>query len=187
MTLANCTAREGNMTTKAEALASKVVGTAKAAKATLEGLTGVFRHLVKEHGEVSALLMRLRASSDPGVRRELWPTIRRQLLAHERGEIQELYPTLRSNAQTEEMADEHDRDAGGLDSAIDALTAVAVDSPNWSAALEVVIERVQQHVHQEEDEYFPTAQRVFKDRANELLERFEHARSKAMRELSSTP
>jgi hemerythrin superfamily protein len=175
------------MTTKVEELASKVVGTAKAAKAALEGLTGVFRHLAKEHGEVSALLLRLKASSDPDVRRELWPTIRRELLAHERGEIKELYPILRSNSQTEEMANEHDRDAGELDRAIEAVTAAAVDSANWSSALDVLVERVQQHVHQEEDEYFPTAQRVFKDRASELLERYEHAKAEAMRELSSTP
>lgn len=175
------------MANKVEHVASKVLGGAKAAKATLEGLTGVFRHLEKEHGEVSALLMRLKASSDPGTRRELLPKIRRELLAHERAEIAELYPALRSNPQTEAMADAHDADAERLDSAVEALTAVAVDSPHWPAALDTLIERVQHHVHEEEREYFPTAQRVFKDRAHELLERFENARAIAMRELTSTP
>jgi hemerythrin superfamily protein len=175
------------MTNRAETLASKVVGGAKAAKATLEGLTGVFRHLEKEHGEVSALLMRLKSSSDPDVRRELFPTIRRQLLAHERAEVAELYPALKSNPQTEAMATEHDSDANGLESAIEALTAVAVDSPNWPAALETLVERVHHHVSLEESDYFPKAQRVFKDRANELLERYEEAKAKAMRDLNSTP
>jgi iron-sulfur cluster repair protein YtfE (RIC family) len=175
------------MKNKVEELASKVVGTAKAAKATLEGLSGVFRHLAKEHGEVSALLMRLKASSDPAVRRELFPKIRRELLAHEQAELRELYPALRSNPQTEQMANEHDRDAVSLESAIDALTAIAVDSPHWQPTLEALIERVEQHVHQEEDEYFPVAQRVFQARASELLERFEQAKAEAMRELNSTP
>jgi hemerythrin superfamily protein len=175
------------MTNTVEELASKVVGTAKAAKATLEGLSGVFRHLAKEHGEVSALLMRLKATSDPDVRRELFPKIRRELLAHERGELRELYPVFRSNPQTERMANEHDRDAEGLETAVDALTAVAVDSPQWQPTLEALIERVEQHVHREEHEYFPFAQRVFKDRASELLERFEQTKAEAMRELNSTP
>lgn len=175
------------MTNKAEEVVSKVLGGAKAAKATLEGLTGVFRHLEKEHGEVSALLLRLKSTSDPGTRRELFPTIRRELLAHERAELAELYPVLRSNPQTEAMAKEHDADAESLESAIEALTAVAVDSSNWTAALDTLIERVQHHVHEEEREYFPVAQRVFKDRANELLERFEAAKANAMRELSATP
>jgi hemerythrin superfamily protein len=175
------------MTSRAEELASKAVGTAKAAKATLQGLTGVFRHLAKEHGEVSALLMRLKASSDPNVRRELLPTIRKELLSHEQGETRELYPVLRSNPQTEAIADDHDREAETLEAAVAALNAVAVDSPKWQPTLDALIVTVQEHVRLEEKEYFPRAQHVFGDRANELLERFERAKADAMRELNATP
>jgi len=172
---------------KIEELASKLAGGAKAAKATWEGLTGVFRHLEKEHGEVSALLMRLKASHDPDVRRELFPTIRRELLAHERAEISEVYPVMQSDPQTADIASSHDRGAKGLDAAIDELTKVAVDSPHWPAALEDLIELVKEHVREEEHDYFPIAQRVFSDRADDLLERFEAAKARALQELRTTP
>lgn len=172
---------------KVEELASKAMGGVKATKATLEGLTGVFRHLEKEHGEVSALLMRLKASHDPDTRRELFPTIRRELLAHEKAEIAEVYPVLRSHPKTAAIADEHDQDSKSLETAIEMLTKTAVDSPNWQNQLEALIELVQQHVKDEESEYFPTAQSIFKDRANELLERFEHTKARIMQELTATP
>ena len=142
---------------KAEEMAAKISGGIKTAQATLEGLSGVFRHLEKEHAQVSALLLRLKASHDPDVRRELFPTIRRELLAHERAELAEVYPALQSHPETADMAYAHDRDAKGLDAAIEALTNVAVDSPHWPSALETLVERVKQHVRQEEDAYFPTS------------------------------
>jgi hemerythrin superfamily protein len=175
------------MTNKIEEVASKAVGVAKAVKATLEGLEGVFRHLVREHGEASALLMRLKLSSDPDVRRELWPTVRRELLAHERAETLVVYPALRTVADTRIMAEEHDRDARELEEAIDALNRVAVDGAEWQPALEQLIQLVQEHVQDEEEEYFPIADRAFKERSGALLERFEAAKTEAMRQLSSTP
>jgi len=175
------------MTNKLEELASKAMGTAKAAKATLEGLNGVFRHLAREHGEVSALLMRLKLSSDPDTRRELWPTIRKELLSHEQAEKREVYPAFRSEAETQAMADEHDTDADDLEEAVDELTRTAVDSPQWQPTLERLIAQVQEHVRDEEEEYFPIADRVFKDRSDDMLERFEKAKAEAKRQLDSAP
>jgi iron-sulfur cluster repair protein YtfE (RIC family) len=175
------------MTNKIEELASKAMGTAKAVKATLEGLNGVFRHLVREHGEVSALLLRLKTSSDPNVRRELWPNIRKELLSHEQAEMKEVYPALRHSPETQAMADEHDNDAGELQEVIDELTATPVDSQKWQPTLERLIMLVQEHVRDEEQEYFPIADRVFKDRSDDMLERFENAKAEAKRQLDSTP
>jgi hemerythrin superfamily protein len=175
------------MTHKIEELASKAMGAAKAVKASVEGLSGVFRHLAREHGEVSALLMRLKMTSDPDVRRELWPTIRKELLSHERAEIREVYPALRHERDTAAMAEEHDDDAHDLEAAVDELTATAVDSDSWQPTLERLIAQVQEHVRDEEEEYFPIADRVFKDRSDDMLERFEKAKAEAMRQLSSTP
>jgi hemerythrin superfamily protein len=175
------------MTNKIEELASKAVGTAKAAKATLEGLNGVFRHLVREHGEVSALLLRLKTSSDPKVRRELWPTIRKELLSHEQAEKREVYPAFRSDPDTQSMADEHDTDAEELEEAINEVTSTAPDTPAWQPALERLIQLVQEHVRDEEEVYFPIADRVFKDRSDDMLQRFETAKTEAMRQLNSSP
>jgi hypothetical protein len=171
------------MTSKIEELAAKAVGVAKEVKARFEGFSGVFSHLVREHGEVSALLMRLELSSDPDVRRELWPAIRKELLGHERGEIAVVYPSLQQNAETRVMVAEHNHDAAGLEDAIEELTLTPVTSEQWQPNLRRLIALVQEHVRDEEEEYFPIADQVFRDRSDALLERFEEAKREAIRQL----
>lgn len=173
------------MTNKIEEVASKAMGVAKAAKAALEGFDGVFRHLVQEHGEVSALLMRLKLSSDPDTRRELWPNIRKELLSHERAEKRVVYPVFREEPETQSMADEHDQDADDLEEAINQLTGTPVDSAQWQPTLERLIAQVQEHVRDEEEEYFPIADRAFKDRSKDMLARFEQAKAEAKRQIES--
>ena len=58
------------MTNPLEEIASRAMGAAKGVKATFAGLTGVFKQLAEEHGEVSALLLRVKNSKDPEVRAE---------------------------------------------------------------------------------------------------------------------
>lgn len=173
------------MTSKIEELASKTVGAAKAAKAAFEGLDGVFRHLTREHGEVSALLLRLKISSDPNTRQELWQSIRKELLAHEQAEKTEVYPAFLEEPDTREMAHEHTRDAADLEETIAELTATGTASDQWQPTLERLIQLVQEHVKDEEEEYFPIADRVFKDRSDDMLARFEKAKAKALRQLDS--
>ena len=67
------------------------------------------------------------------------------------------------------------------------LTATSVDSDQWQPTLERLIAQVQEHVRDEEEEYFPIADRAFKDRTDDMLKRFEQAKAEAMRQLTSTP
>lgn len=175
------------MTHKLEELASKAFGAVKATQATLEGLSGVFRHLVREHGEVSALLMRLKFSNDPAMRRELWSEVRAELLSHERAEIGEVYPTLRQDKQTQAMVQEHDSDASDLEELIDELSATDVKSDRWQPTLERLIAAVQEHVRDEEEEYFPIADHAFKERSDDMLERYERAKATAKKQIASAP
>ncbi|HET8932324.1 MAG TPA: hemerythrin domain-containing protein [Polyangiales bacterium] len=175
------------MTHKLEELASKAVGTVKAAKASFDGINGVFRHLMREHGEVSALLMRLKLSADPEMRRELWQEIRVELLSHEQAERLIVYPVLEQNAQTANMVARHNRDAGDLEDVIEELNKLGVESPEWPPTLERLIAQVQEHVRDEEEEYFPIADYVFKERSDDMLARFEKAKAKAKNQLTSSP
>jgi Hemerythrin HHE cation binding domain len=175
------------MTHKIEELAAKAVGAAKAVVATARGYEGVFRHLVQEHGEASALLLRLQLANDPDKRRELWPKVRNELLSHEQAERSEVYPTLRQEAETRTLAEEHERDASGLQEAVEELNAVAFNSAEWQPSLERLIALVKEHVREEEEEQFPIADRVFQDRTHDMLQRFEEAKSRALRQLGSAP
>jgi len=172
------------MANPVEHIASKVMGTVKKGKAALEGMNGIFRHLAQEHGEVTALLLRVQSSSDRGVRTRLFTEIRRELLSHEKGEVEVLYPALREYSATKAIADAHDREVPPLQTAISNLDAMDASSPGWEPAFAGLVELVQQHTSEEENEWFPAAQKaVGKQRSEQLLEAFENAKKQALAEL----
>jgi thioredoxin-like negative regulator of GroEL len=163
-----------------EKAASKTMGTVKSAQASLKGLTGVFKHLMQEHGEVSALIKRVTASSDSDVRRELYPTIREELLGHEKGELNAVYPVLAEYPETEPIAARHAREASELEAAIRAVDAVDFGAQAWEPAFEHLAALVKAHVDEEENEFFPAAQETIgEERARGLTARFEAAKTAA--------
>jgi thioredoxin-like negative regulator of GroEL len=160
-----------------EKAASEAMGAVKDVKAVLKGLTGVFKHLMEEHGKVAALIKRVGMSSDQSVRAQLYPTIRSELLAHETGELKAVYPVLSEYPQTSGIAAEHAREAGELRNAIAELDEVPIGDAGWAPAFERLATLVEKHVAVEESEYFPKAQKTIGDeRAKELLPLFEAAK-----------
>lgn len=159
-----------------EEIAAKTVATAKVVKAKLAGLHGVFKKLTEEHGEVSALLLRLKKTSDPAVRAALFPTLREALLAHEESEMQAVYSLFKTHPDTALIADHHDGEALKLRAQVERLAAIAYDSPAWEPNLEQLAELVAHHVNEEEDEYFPAGQRAFGDRVDAMLLDYERTK-----------
>jgi hypothetical protein len=127
------------------------MGAAKAAKATLENLSGVFQQLEREHGEVTALLLVVKATSDPAKRKELFPRIRAELLSHEKGELAEVYPAFREHANLANYAEIHEREARTLERTIEKLMAINYDDPNWGATFAELVNAVSHHVKEEDD------------------------------------
>jgi hemerythrin superfamily protein len=151
-------------------------GKLKAVKPRLDGLTGVFKTLAEQHGEVASLLERVRGN--PEKRTELWPVIRRLLLAHERGEVRELYPVLRMHDATAGFADHHDTEARELEQMIGRLDGVPAMSDAWGAQFDRLADTVIRHADEEETQIFPTAQDVLGEaRAQELDSTVQLARS----------
>lgn len=160
-----------------ERAASEVMGAAKDVKAAFKGLTGVFMHLMEEHGKVGALIQRVSMTSDVEVRSKLYPTIRTELKAHEKGELQAVYPALAAYPETGAIAAAHAHHASELEAAIAELDALSFNSAGWAPAFERLAKLVTEHVAIEEKEYFPLAQKVLGDaRAKELLPAFEAAK-----------
>lgn len=151
-----------------------------AVKAGFNGLRGVFLHLAEEHGEVGALMKKVSKSADADVRRELWPQIRVELLAHEQGELAEVYPLLSSNEATREIVSLHSQEAGQLKDAVASVDAHDFASPAWAAAFERLFTLVQLHVTEEENDFFPRAQAVIgEDESKQVLERYEATKAAA--------
>ena len=165
---------------RTEKAASEVLGLVKSAKARIEGVHGVFQHLMREHGEVTALLLRVKASSDPKVRAEFFPLIRQELLSHEKGELSAVYPVLAQYAELAEFAEEHEEDAAELEDQIDRVTETPYDDGRWAERFTELVELVTAHVAEEENEYFPAASKVIdREKSEEMLTQFEAAKARA--------
>jgi hypothetical protein len=154
---------------RTEKVASTVIGAAKVAKATVENVTGVFKQLMREHGEVTALLLRVKATSDADVRRELFPEIRRELISHEKGELAVVYPVFEEHEDLAAYADMHERDAGALERMIQRLSSIAYEDAAWGPAFADLVKAVSRHVKEEEGEYFPIASRTLGKKVTETM------------------
>lgn len=159
------------MPTRMDSMIAKGTGTAKAVEARLRGLVGVFKTLSEQHGEVSAMLKRVK--SDPARRADLWPKIREELMSHEKGELHEVYPALRAHPATRELADRHEAEAGELSMLIHRIHQTDMSSAEWDQQFERLVALVELHVREEEHDIFPKAQEALgAERAKELEPRF---------------
>jgi hemerythrin superfamily protein len=160
--------QEFPMPNRLDSMMSKGAGKVKGVKARLEGLVGVFSTLAEQHAEVKVLLKRLQAAPDR--RGELWPEIRRDLLAHERAEIREVYPALRGHTETMALAEHHDEEAAEIE---DLIMDIDEGERDWQALFDELVRVVQRHATEEEKEIFPTVQKVIGDAvARQLDARF---------------
>jgi hypothetical protein len=167
---------------RTEAIMSKGMGALRGAKAAIRGLGGVFRKLTEEHGETSALLLRVRRSSDVELRRRLFPILRAELLGHEQGELAEVYPVFMQYRELASYARDHAREAEEIERLLDHLSAMGGGDAAWTHAFDELARLVTHHMKKEEDVYFPAASRVLtKDELRRMLPRYEAAKAEASR------
>ena len=159
---------------------AKTMGAAHAVKAGFNGLRGVFLHLAQEHGEVGTLMKRVDKSRDPEMRREHYPHIRAELLSHERGEVAEVYSVLAAFDATRDIVATHQREALQLEAAIAAVDDQDFASAEWGHAFGRLLALVEQHVEEEETQFFPKAQDVIdEDESKAILKRYEAVKQAA--------
>jgi hemerythrin superfamily protein len=150
---------------------AKGSGVVKSMEARLHGLVGVFKTLAEQHGEVGALLKRVK--HDAAKRADLWPTIRMELISHEQGELREVYPVLRELPETRALADRHEAEASELSTLIDRINVTPIASEEWGRFFEQLVNMVESHAEEEESDIFPRAQKTIgADRARQLEPKF---------------
>lgn len=152
-------------------LASKAVGMAKAASATLAGYRGIFRTLKREHGEVSVLMMRIATDRDGSARAEMFPIIARELLAHAQAEDAEFYTVLADHESTRAMVMQLEADHERIEMLLGELAAIPMSSSGWLIRFRELQRAVQEHVDQEENQVFPRARHIL---STELAEEIDH-------------
>jgi len=154
-----------------ETIAAKTAGKAAGLRARAHGLVGVFNVLAQQHKEAATLLGRAKEADSPDKRRELWSAVRRELICHERAELATVYPVIEENPLSADISRQHAEGARELESAMAEIDALGYESPRWRDSLHELSQLIQQHVEQEEQEFFPRAQDTIGKEAAHALER----------------
>jgi hemerythrin superfamily protein len=147
-------------------------------------LSGVFKKLADEHGELTLLMRYAAESENKGKRSDLYAEIRRRLLAHEYAELKELYPALSIYDGMRQMAAIHSEDTFELATTIKGLDSLVIDGERWTEQFLLLTRLVAQHSYQEETEFFPKAfARIGHDEAERLQGFYESAKLDALVQL----
>jgi hemerythrin superfamily protein len=155
--------------------AAKAAGMAKGAGKALAGQTGILRHLAAEHAEVSLTMKRI-ADAPPTARTrdELFPGLKRDLLAHAKAEEKVFYPALRSNAELAPLVERSLAQHRVVEELLGRLATGDKSTSRWIADFESLMHAVEEHVELEENRIFPEAKDVTDgEQRSALLDRFE--------------
>jgi hemerythrin superfamily protein len=157
--------------------------TGQPASAPARALVGVFETLVNEHRKAAELMQRIEHQSAES-RREAWPILRRQLLSHDRAEELEVYAALEGYDGARDILERHKFESAELEGAINELDAIDYASERWATTLQDIVASFQDHVRDEETEYFPRMQQLLGEgKARELHERFVSAQREVIHTL----
>src|SRR5262245_42411589 len=153
------------MSTKDELIA-KVAGAARKVASTALGYGGIFSTLQKDHAEVASLMTRLgrtRASDDEhsAERRNLFATIRAELLAHASAEETTFYARLKSQPEILAIIDESIEDHQRIEDLLEELDRLGTDSLIFDSRFQELFATVEHHVAEEENRLFPKAKEAF--------------------------
>ena len=138
--------------------------------------------LKSDHATVKRLLRELNATTERAVkaRERLVSQIERELKTHAQIEEEVFYPAFKAateDTEAEDMFYEAAEEHHVVDMVLPALKAANPKSPEFEAKAKVLLDLIEHHVKEEENEMFPQARKVFSDaRLRELGELMESRR-----------
>ena len=116
--------------------------------------------LKEDHQKVKGLFKQIAGTDDPAKRQELFDQIDTELEIHAHIEETVFYPALENYDELIDMVaearDEHQR----VKAHLEALEELGVESGQFAEELTVLMESVEHHVEEEEDEMFPTVREI---------------------------
>ena len=102
-------------------------------------------------------------------RTELFARLKSELEIHERIEEEVLYPALRDNPRSEEIAYEAYEEHHVVDVILEELEMTPTSSPEWLAKFTVAKENLEHHIEEEEGELFPKARQILSEEELEQM------------------
>lgn len=126
--------------------------------------------LEDEHVTLKRMLRELDATTERAVktRTELLAKVTDALRAHETIEEELFYPALKRHPKAKDIVLEGIEEHNVVDILLGELATLAVDDEAWGAKASVMIENIEHHIGEEEDDMFVKARQVFS--AEELRE-----------------
>src|SRR5262249_13766192 len=116
------------------------------------------------------------SGQDPEIRTELFPEIRRNLLAHAKAEEKEFYEPLRGFPRTAPMIPQAVEEHRRIEQYLEQLHRESSSTDAWLETFRAFASGVDAHVQREENEIFPAAKDAFdSDRAKQIEQRYEAA------------
>ena len=111
----------------------------------------------------------VKTSGNSEERKELWNKLKRELEVHAVAEERYFYsPLIKTDKMQEDarhgMAEHHE-----MDELIQELEGTDMSSPHWLATVEKLVEQVEHHLKDEEDEFFKKAKEVYSDNEAQTL------------------
>jgi hemerythrin superfamily protein len=157
----------------------------RASSTTVRPLTGVFEVLAEQHREALDLLRRAGSVSAAEKRRQLWTEARRRLLSHERAEEQVVYAMLEGHEEVASVLEQHGDQAVELELAIAELDSTDEASDDWIGRIRDVMAMLDDHVRDEETDFFQRAQQLLgENTARELEEPYANAQRDVLHTLA---
>lgn len=139
--------------------------------------------LKEDHDRMKKLLKQAEESGmeDAQKRRQLFAFIRRELKMHEQLEETLLYPALKEQQETRELAMEGFHEHAAADLMLDKLAGIEASDENWRPQAKVFKELLEHHMEEEEGEMFKQAKKVLgKDRLEQMGAEMERMKSESL-------
>ena len=142
----------------------------------------IYSLIKKDHQEVANLFRRLKAAEGfSETSEQLFAQLREDLELHAHAEERVWYPALQEAKGTQELVEEALNDHDLVEDLLDELAASRMDDEAWNEKLEVLEERVGDHIEEEEGDIFDVARQLFSvEQAAELAQRWQMAKQEHM-------
>jgi hemerythrin superfamily protein len=121
--------------------------------------------LERDHRLVKQILADGEKTTERGekTRAELFARLKRELTIHEQIEEEVLYPALKANAKSRDIALEAYEEHHVVDEILSELEMTEPSDETWGAKFKVAKENLEHHIEEEEGEMFTKTRQIFSD------------------------
>jgi hemerythrin superfamily protein len=142
----------------------------------------IYSLIKNDHQEVARLFRRLKAAEGfSETSEQLFAQLREELELHAYAEERVWYSALQEAEGTQELVKEAIEDHELVQGLLDDLAASCMDDEAWNKKLEVLEERVEGHVEEEEGDIFGVARQLFSaEQVAELAQRWQTVKQEHM-------